>query len=168
VLAYDPYLTAEEIRQRGATKTDLATLLAGSRFVSVHCPYNDETRNMIGGRELAAMQPGSYLVTTARGGIVDEDALAAALESGHLAGAGVDVWNEEPPPPSHRLLALGNVIATHHTAGITHDSRENMRAWNAQQVLGILRGERPPRLVNSDAWPRFAKRFEGILGISPR
>lgn len=167
VLACDPYLSAEEIRERGATKVDLATLLAESRFVSIHCPYNEETRNMIGERELGAMQPGSYLITTARGGIVDEHALAAALESGHLAGAGVDVWNEEPPPPSHPLLALDNVIATHHTAGITHDSRENMRTWNAQQILGILRGERPPRLVNPDAWPRFARRFEGIFGTSP-
>src|SRR5262252_8414018 len=167
VLACDPYLTAEEIRERGATKVDLATLLAQSRFVSVHCPYNEETRNMIGERELAAMQPGAYLITTARGGVVDEDALAAALKSGHLAGAGVDVWNEEPPPRSHPLLELPNVIATHHTAGITHDSRENMRTWNAQQVVGILRGERPPRLVNPDAWPHFSKRFKGIFGVAP-
>jgi len=164
VLAYDPYLTDGEIRERGATKVDLATLLAESRFVSVHCPYNDETRNMIGERELAAMSRGSYLITTARGGVVDENALAAALKSGHLAGAGVDVWNEEPPPVSHPLLALDNVIATHHTAGITHDSRENMRTWNAEQVLAILRGERPPRLVNPDAWPRFARRFEKLFG----
>jgi D-3-phosphoglycerate dehydrogenase / 2-oxoglutarate reductase len=168
VLAYDPYLTAEEVREHGATKVDLATLLSESRFVSVHCPYNDETRNMIGERELAAMQPGSYLVTTARGGIVDEDALAAALKSGHLAGAGVDVWNEEPPPVSHPLLALPNVIATHHTAGITHDSRDNMRDWNARQVVGILKGERPPRLVNPDAWPLYARRFEEIFGTAPR
>ncbi|HVQ61058.1 MAG TPA: NAD(P)-dependent oxidoreductase, partial [Burkholderiales bacterium] len=74
VLAYDPYLTAEEIGERGAAKVDLATLLAKSRFVSIHCPHNDETRNMIGERELAAMQRGSYLITTARGGIVDESA----------------------------------------------------------------------------------------------
>ena len=164
VLACDPYLSAEEIRERGATKLDLATLLAQSRFVSIHCPYNDETKNMIGKRELAAMPRGSYLITTARGGVVDEQALAAALKSGHLAGAGVDVWNEEPPASSHPLLALDNVIATHHTAGITHDSRDNMRDWNAQQVMGILRGERPPRLVNPDAWPGFARRFEKLFG----
>jgi D-3-phosphoglycerate dehydrogenase len=167
VLAYDPYLSGEEIRERGAAKVDLATLLAESRFVSIHCPYNDETRGLIGAREFAAMQPGSYLITTARGGVVDENALAAALKSGHLAGAGVDVWDEEPPPVSHPLLALDNVIATQHTAGITHDSRDNMSNWNAQQVVGILRGERPPRLVNPDAWPRFARRFEKIFGALP-
>ena len=168
VLACDPYLTAEQVKERGATKVDLPTLLAESRFVSVHCPYNDETRNMIGARELAAMQAGSYLITTARGGIVDEYALAAAMKSGHIAGAGIDVWNDEPPPLSHPLLAFDNLIATYHTAGITQDSRENMRTWNAQQVAGILRGERPPRLINPEAWDRYAQRFEKIFGICPR
>ena len=167
VLACDPYLTAEQVQARGATKVDLATLLAESRFVSIHCPYDDETRNMIGARELNAMQAGSYLITTARGGIVDENALAKALESKHIAGAGVDVWIEEPPPLTHPLLAFDNLIATYHTAGITHDSRNNMADWNAQQLAGILRGERPPRLINPDAWERFAQRFERIFGLRP-
>jgi len=167
VLACDPYLTAEQVQARGATKVDLATLLAESRFVSIHCPYNDETRNMIGARELNAMQAGSYLITTARGGIVDENALAKALELKHIAGAGVDVWIDEPPPLSHPLLAFDNLIATYHTAGITHDSRNNMADWNAQQIAGILRGERPPRLINPDAWERFAQRFERIFGLRP-
>lgn len=167
VLACDPYLTAEVCEARGATKVDLATLLGESRFVSLHCPLNDETRGMIGSRELNAMQPGSYLITTARGGIVDEDALVAALKSGHIAGAGVDVWVEEPPPLTHPLLAFDNVIATYHTAGITHDSRHNMADWNAQQVAGILRGERPPRLINPEAWELYAQRFERIFGFRP-
>jgi len=167
VLACDPYLTAEQVQARGATKVDLATLLAESRFVSIHCPYNDETRNLIGARELNAMQAGSYVITTARGGIVDEGALAAALKAGHVAGAGVDVWIDEPPPLSHPLLAFDNLIATYHTAGITHDSRNNMADWNAQQVAGILRGERPPRLINPDAWEGFARRFERIFGRRP-
>lgn len=165
VLACDPHLTAEQCRERGAIKVDLATLLAESRFVSLHCPYNAETKGMIGARELAAMQPGSYLINTARGGIVDEQALAEALKSGHLAGAGVDVWVEEPPPLAHPLLALDNVIATFHTAGVTEDSRHNMANWNADQLAGILRGERPPRLVNPDAWPKFKRRLEKILGV---
>src|SRR5688572_17070450 len=92
VLAYDPYLSAEEVQARGATQVDMPTLLRDWRFVSLHCPYNDETRGMIGAAQLAAMPAGSFLVTTARGGVVDEDALAQALRSGHLAGAGVDVW----------------------------------------------------------------------------
>ena len=168
VLAYDPYLSAEEIAARGATKVDdLMTLLAQSRFVTVHCPYNDETRNMIGREQLAAMPKGSFLITTARGGIVDELALAEALRSGHLPGAGVDVWMEEPPPVDHPLLHLDNVIATYHTAGITEDSRINMATWNAEQVVGILRGERPPRLVNPEAWERYVPRFERIFGFKP-
>ena len=168
VLAYDPYVTAEECQARGAAKVDLATLLAESRFLSIHCPLNDETRGMIGARELAAMPAGSFAITTARGGILDEDALVAALKSGHIAGAGVDVWIDEPPPLSHPLLAFDNVIATYHTAGVTHDSRRNMAEWNAAQVAGILRGERPPRLINPDAWGLYAQRFERIFGFRPR
>jgi D-3-phosphoglycerate dehydrogenase len=167
VLAYDPFLSAEEVRARGATQVDLPTLLAQSHFVSVHCPYNDETRGMIGAKELAAMPSGTFLITTARGGIVDEQALAAALRSGHLAGAGIDVWMEEPPPLTHPLLALDDVIATYHTAGITEDSRTNMATWNAEQVVGILRGERPPRLVNPEAWEGYVERFERVFGFRP-
>ncbi len=168
VLAYDPYLTAEQVKERGATRVDLATLLAESRFVTVHCPYNDETRDLIGAKELAAMQPGSIIINTARGGIVNEGALAAAMKSGHIGGAGLDVWIDEPPPASHPLLAFDNLIATYHTAGITQDSRNNMAEWAAQQVAGILRGERPPRLINPEAWDRFALRYEKIFGHRPK
>ena len=167
VLACDPYLTAEEVESRGATKVDLATLLAESRFLSIHCPLNDETRGMIGQRELKALAAGSYVITTARGGIIDEDALAAALDSGHVAGAGIDVWVVEPPPLTHPLLKFDNLIATYHTAGVTHDSRRNMAEWNAEQVAAILRGERPPRLINPAAWTLYAQRFERIFGFRP-
>jgi D-3-phosphoglycerate dehydrogenase / 2-oxoglutarate reductase len=167
VLAYDPYLTAEQIEARGAAKVDLPTLLSESRFVSIHCPLNSETRGMIGAQELAAMPAGGYVITTARGGIIDEVALASALESRHIAGAGIDVWVEEPPPLSHPLLASERVIATYHTAGVTHDSRRNMAEWNAQQVAGILRGERPPRLINPAAWERYSQRFEALFGFRP-
>jgi len=164
VLACDPYVSAEEVRKRGATKVELPQLLAESRFVTVHCPYNDETKNLIGARELAMMQPGAILINTARGGIVDETALADAMKSGRIGAAGLDVWVEEPPPLSHPLLAFNNLIATYHTAGITHDSRINMAVMNAEQIAGILRGERPPRLINPDAWPKFAQRYEKIFG----
>ena len=167
VLACDPYLTAEEVAARGATKVDLPTLLAESRFLSIHCPLNDETRGMIGRRELAALPAGAYVITTARGGIIDEDALATALTSGHVAGAGVDVWVVEPPPITHPLLKFDNLIATYHTAGVTYDSRHNMAEWNADQVAAILRGERPPRLINPAAWARYTERFERIFGFRP-
>src|SRR5690606_25900329 len=116
---------------------------------------------------LAAMPSGAFLITTARGGIVDEQALAEALRSGHLAGAGIDVGMEEPPPPTHPPLARDNVIATYHTAGITEDSRTNVATWNAEQVVGILRGERPPRLINPEAWERYVERFERVFGVRP-
>ena len=167
VIAYDPYVSTDECKVRGATKVDFATLLAESRFLSIHCPLNDETRGMIGSRELAAMAPGSYVITTARGGILSEDAIEAALKSGHIAGAGLDVWVEEPPPLAHPLLKFDNVIATYHTAGVTHDSRSAMAEWNAAQVAGILRGERPPRLVNPQAWERYVQRFERVFGHRP-
>jgi D-3-phosphoglycerate dehydrogenase / 2-oxoglutarate reductase len=167
VLAYDPYLTEAEFQERGATPVDLDTLLAQSNFVTVHCPYNAETKGMIGQRELALMQPDTFLITTARGGIVEEGALAAALETKQIAGAGVDVWNVEPPPLEHPLLTFDNVIATYHTAGVTVDSRHFMAQWNAEQLVHIFQGKYPPRLVNPEAWERFAQRFTQAFGFRP-
>jgi D-3-phosphoglycerate dehydrogenase len=167
VLAYDPYISAADFRERGADAVSLDELLARSDYVTVHCPYNAETKGMIGRRELALMRPDAYLITTARGGIVDEDALAEALAAGQIAGAGVDVWNVEPPPLDHKLLTFDNVIATYHTAGVTVDSRHAMAQWNAEQLVQIFRGERPPRLINPEAWTRFAQRFERAFGVRP-
>ncbi len=168
VIVYDPYVSAEECAARGATKVDFATLLKESRFLSLHCPYNKETQNLIGEKELAAMAPGSYVITTARGGVLNEAAIEAALKSGHIAGAGIDVWMDEPPALDHPLLKLDNVIATYHTAGVTHDSRHNMADWNADQVAGILRGERPPRLINPEAWAKFAQHYERVFRLKAK
>jgi D-3-phosphoglycerate dehydrogenase len=167
VLAYDPYITAADFRARGALSVTLDELLAQADYVTIHCPYNAETRGMIGRRELARMRPEAFLITTARGGIVDEDALADALAAGQLAGAGVDVWTVEPPPLDHRLLSFDNVIATYHTAGVTVDSRHAMAQWNAEQLVQIFQGERPPRLINPEAWAKFCQRFERAFGFRP-
>ncbi len=167
VIACDPYLSAEQCQARGATQVDFETLLQEAHFVTLHCPYDPDTKNMIDARALALMRPGTIVINAARGGIVNEQDLAAALASGHIAGAGVDTWVDEPPPLTHPLLAMKNVIATNHTAGITHDSRHNMANWNADQVAQILRGERPPRLINPDAWRNFCGRFERIFGYNP-
>lgn len=168
VIAYDPYVSAEECAARGATKVDLPTLLKESRFLSLHCPYNKETHDLIGAEQLAMMQPGSIVITTARGGVLNEIAIEAALASAHIAGLGIDVWMDEPPPVTHPLLKRDNVIATWHTAGITHDSRINMAQWNADQIAQILRGEKPPRLINPEAWESFARKYERVFGTKVR
>ena len=141
VLAYDPYLTTAEFETYGATPVTLDTLLTQADYVTIHCPLTAETRGMIGQRELALMQPGAFLITTARGGIVEEGALAAALETRQIAGAGVDVWTVEPPSLDHPLLTFDNVIATYHTAGVTVDSRHAMAQWNAEQLVADFPGQ---------------------------
>jgi len=167
VLATDPYLSAEEMARRGAQKVELDELLRRSDYVSINCPLIDETRGMIGARELALMPKQAYLITTARGFIHDETALLDALRNGRLAGAGLDVWDKEPPPPDHPLLKLDNVIASPHTAGVTGEARANMGRIAAEQILGCLDGKRPPRLLNPEVWPVYAQRFERAFGFAP-
>ncbi|MBV8701002.1 MAG: 3-phosphoglycerate dehydrogenase, partial [Bradyrhizobium sp.] len=104
VLAYDPYLSREEIIGRGAEKVELDDLLRRSDFVSINCPLTRESRGMIGAREFALMPPHAFFITTARGFIHDEEALLGALREKRIAGAGLDVWSKEPPPPEHPLL----------------------------------------------------------------
>jgi D-3-phosphoglycerate dehydrogenase len=83
-----------------------------------------------------------------------------------LSGAGVDVWDIEPPPLEHPLLHLDNVVVTYHTAGVTHEARRNMASFAAEQIVGLLKGGHAPRLINPEAWPAYARRFEDILGMS--
>ena len=164
VIATDPYLAPEEIEQRGAKPVSFHELLAQSDFVSLHCPRDAKTLKMMNADAFARMKKGAVFITTARGGVHDETALVEALQSGHLAGAGVDVWDTEPPPLDHPLLAMDNVFGTFHTAGVTHECRRDVAAMAAQQIAGILRGERPPRLVNPEVWPAFEQRRARILG----
>ena len=167
VLAYDPFLTAEQIKARGAEKVELEELLRQSDFVSVHCPLTRDSRGMMGARQFGLMRPDAYFVTTARGFIHDEAALAEALATRKIAGAGLDVWEDEPPPHDHPLLKFDNVLVSPHTAGATEESRENMSRIAAEQVLDILDGKRPPRLVNPEVWPAYRERFERLMGFSP-
>jgi len=167
ILAYDPYLTAEQISARGATKVELDELLRRSDFVSLHCPRNAETMGMIGTRQFALMKPTAFFISTARGGVHKEDDLAAALRAGEIAGAGLDVFMQEPPQPDHPLLAFDTVIATPHTAGMTEESLRDMAVATAEQWIAIFAGAVPPRLVNPEAWSRYAERFERVLGFAP-
>ena len=168
VLAYDPYLTAAEMAARGAEKVELDDLLRRSDYVSINCPLNKNTRGMIGARQFALMQPHAYFITTARGFIHDETALAEALRKKQIAGAGLDVWSKEPPPADHPLLQFDNVLASPHTAGVTKEARLNMGKIAAEQLLGALDGKRPPRLINPQVWPAYAKRFERVFGFAPK
>lgn len=167
VLAYDPLLKAECIRERGAEPVSLDTLLQRSDVVSLHCPLNQQTRHLLGAEQFAAMKPGAIFVSTARGGIHDEAALYAALKSGHLRGAGLDVWDVEPPRQDAPLLSLPNVVASFHTAGVSHGGRRNVARSSAQQVAHMLRGERPPHLLNPEVWERFEARRRQVLGAAP-
>ena len=168
VIAYDPYVDAEEMRRRGARKVELDELLGGADFVSINCPLTDETRKMIGAREYALMQPTAYFITTARGFIHDETALAEALRAKKIAGAGLDVWDKEPPAADHPLLQFDNVIASAHTAGVTREARANMGKIAAEQMLAALDGRPVTRMVNPQVWPDYAKRFERAFGFAPR
>ena len=164
VLACHPRLSAAQAREYGAELVDFDTLLAESDFVQVCCPLNDETRGLFGAEAFKRMKPTAYFITTARGYIHDEDALLAALEAGEIAGAGLDVWTQEPPPADQPLLARDDVIATPHLAGVTYECFENTMYGAASQWRQILAGERPPRLINPDVWPAFCARFERVMG----
>lgn len=168
ILAYDPFLSEEEIAARGAQKVELNELLQQSDFVSLHCPLTSETRGMLGAEEFALMKPSAYFVTTARGGIHDEADLERALSSGQIAGAGIDVFDVEPPSQHHPLLHLDNVIATPHIAGITEEAMRSMAVAAAEQWKIILAGEIPPRLINPEVWPRYVERYTKIIGNPPK
>ncbi|MFQ3459142.1 hydroxyacid dehydrogenase [Bradyrhizobium sp. UFLA01-814] len=167
VIAYDPYLTADEMAKRGGEKVELDDLLRRADFVSISCPLDKNSRGMIGARQFALMQPHAYFVTTARGFIHDEKALEEALRDKRIAGAGLDVWDKEPPPPDHPLLQFDNVLASPHTAGVTREARINMGRIAAEQILDALDGRRPPRIINPEVWPVYARRFEKAFGFMP-
>jgi D-3-phosphoglycerate dehydrogenase len=167
VLAYDPYLPADAVRTRGAEKVELDELLKRSDFVSINCPLTPETRNLMGAREFALMRPDAYFITTARGSIHDEEALEKALRDKKLAGAGLDVWEKEPPPASHPLMKYDNVMVTPHMAGVTHEARARMGQIAAEQMLDALDGKPVPRIINPQVWPAYAKRFEKMFGFKP-
>jgi D-3-phosphoglycerate dehydrogenase len=168
VIAYDPYQNAEQIAAKGAEKAaTLEDLLRAADYVSINCPHTAETRGMMGAAQFATMQSHAYFITTARGGIHDETALAEALAAKQLAGAGLDVWEDEPPPSDHPLLHFDNVVVSPHTAGITRQSRHNIARIAAEQLLDILDGKRPPRLLNPEVWSAYSDRFSRILGFRP-
>lgn len=143
VRAADPYLAAEDIERAGVIPCDLAALLTDSDFISIHAPLTDDTRRLIGARELAAMKTGACLINTAQGEIVDEAALSAALRDGKIAGAGLDVFENEPLPPNSPLIGLDRVILTPHIAGWALQAQIRTQEMVVADVVRVLRGEAP-------------------------
>ncbi|MDE1821672.1 MAG: hydroxyacid dehydrogenase [Euryarchaeota archaeon] len=147
VQAYDPYLTKSP---DGAPLLSLEELLAGSQVVSLHTPLTPETKNLLNAGNLSRLPKGAIVLNVARGGLVDEAALLAALESGHLAGAGLDVFEEEPPKNA-QLLAHPKVVVTPHIGASTHEAQARAGSVTVEQVLKVLRGETPEYCVNPEA-----------------
>jgi len=149
VLGYDPYVDEEKLAGYGVQKVErLEEMLSQCDFVTVHCSGGAETRHIINANTLALMKPGAYLISTARGTIVDEAALVEALQSGRISGAAIDVYDPEPPRPGNPLLHMENVIVTPHFCAMTEESLYNMATVVAQGVLDVLEGRRPQYLVN--------------------
>ena len=164
VLACDPYIARSDFAKRNAAQASFEELLERADVVTVHTPLTPETRGMLDAAAFGRMKRGALFVTTARGSIHDEAALADALGTGHLIGAGLDVWDAEPPAPDHPLLGFDNVIATPHTAGVTKDSRERMAEYAATQLIDLMAGRDPARPVNPEVLPRYRARFREIIG----
>jgi D-3-phosphoglycerate dehydrogenase len=141
ILAFDPILTPEAITSRGAESVEFEALLGQSDVISLHVPLTNETANLIGKHALEQLRPGAWVICTSRGGIIDENALLDALESGQVAGAALDVFEHEPPRAS-RLIERTNVVLTPHIAGQTHEAQARVAEDIATEVLAALQGEK--------------------------
>ena len=150
IIGYDPYLPDEVFKELGIEKVDLETLLKEADFISIHTPLTDETHHLIDEKALKMMKPTAYLINTARGPIVDEKALVKALEEGWIAGAGLDVLEEEPVKPDNPLTKFKNVIITPHMAFYSESVLSEIQRKTAENVRAVLKGEEPPYLVNKE------------------
>ena len=150
VLVHDPFVGDERVEEVGARKTTLDELLGRSRVVSFHARLTDETRGMIGAAQIARMPGSSVLINTARGGLLDYEALCDALESGHLGAAALDVYDEEPPPASSRLFEVPNLVLSPHIAGATRETAHRAASIAAAEVGRYARGEELANSVNPE------------------
>ncbi len=152
VVAYDPYITAEQGAALGVELADLDTVISQSDFVSLHVPVTPETHRLMNTARLAQMKQGAYLLNLARGPLVDPEALLAAVDSGHLGGAGIDVFDPEPPEVGDPLRNHPLIVATPHSATVTTEGRERIEHMAVERVLSFFRGERPNDVVNPAVW----------------
>ena len=156
VIASDPYADPALAKAKGVELTSLDDLMRRADYVSVHAPFNEETRGIVGAHELSLMKPTAYLVTTCRGGVVSEKALYDALKAGQIAGAGVDVWDPEPVRKDNPLLAFENVIATPHSAFYSDASIRLLYQRTGEAAADVLQGYLPLSVVNRDVLQKVA------------
>lgn len=157
VIGCDPYVADETFVALGVRRVDVETLLRESDFVTLHVPLTDETRRLIDARALSLMKPTSFLINTARGDIVDIDALVDGVRAGTIAGAGIDVLPSEPPPPDHPVLHEEGIIVTPHIGWASIESSHDVRERGAQDVVRVLAGERP-----NYPWNEVTARLIGV------
>ncbi len=153
-LAFDPFASAETAAQLGVRLVTLDELLRQADFVSIHCPLTDQTRGLIGARELALMKPDAYLLNTARGGIVDEDALFEVLKHGRIAGAALDCFAQEPVTSPHRFGALDNVLLAPHSIAWTGEMFRDMGRAACQVMVDLSLGQKPRGVLNPELFDR--------------
>lgn len=162
VLGYDPYVDAEVMAEHGAEKVNLVELLERSRYVSVNALLTDETRHMIDNDVFERMRDDAYLINTSRGPIVDEAALGEALREGEIAGAGLDVFEEEPPDPDNPLFDFDNVVVTPHISGTSYEGYMRIGEMASDDVVGFYEGRLPDEshVVNPDVLDDYDHPFE--------
>ena len=164
-VAFDPYVDPEVARERGVDLVDLDTVMASADFVVVCCPLNDETRGLIGAKEIGRMGDGAYLINAARGGIVDENALYDALKDHRIAGAALDVFEDEPPRQPHRFGELDNVLLAPHSIGWTHELFRDIWQACCRSMIDLSLGKRPRGVVNPGIFdrPSFREKWRRLV-----
>lgn len=156
LLAFEPYPDKDFVAKNNITLVSLDKLLADSDYVSLHIPLMPESRNIINREKLALMKPTAFIINTSRGGLINEQDLAEALKAKKIAGAGIDVFEEEPPPLDHPLLHMDNVLVTPHAAGVDLQSRDDMAASAAQSIIALSQGKWPAeQVVNPQVKAKF-------------
>jgi D-3-phosphoglycerate dehydrogenase len=151
IIVHDPFLPDQAIADGGARPVDRETLLREADYLSLHTPLTEANRRFLDAQALALMKPTAFVINTARGGLVDEEALLNAVQSGQLAGAALDVLTVEPPPPDHPLLREPRIMVTPHTGWYSEDASVDVRVRACEEVVRVLRGERPRCPVNEIA-----------------
>jgi D-3-phosphoglycerate dehydrogenase / 2-oxoglutarate reductase len=161
VLACDPFVTAADAQAMGVTLADLDQVIAQADFLSLHAPVTPDTYRLMNRERIAAMKDGAYLLNLARGPLVDPDALLEAVDSGKLSGAGLDVFDPEPPEVNSRLRSHPMILATPHSSAVTVEGRHRIESMAVERLLAFFRGERPADVVNLAVYDSDALRGHG-------